>query len=76
MKRPDTTPEAFTPQKLEIGKGVIRREGSDITVIAADICVSEAILAADRLSLQQARYVRSSRNGRNVALEFTNNHIQ
>ena len=50
MKRPDTTPDAFTPQPLEIGKGVIRREGSDITIISAGICVSEAIIAADKLA--------------------------
>ena len=50
MKRPDTTPDAFTPQPLEIGKGVIRREGSDITIISAGICVSEALKAADKLA--------------------------
>ena len=50
MKRPDTTPEAFTPQKLEIGKGFIRRKGSDITIISAGICVSEALIAAEALA--------------------------
>ena len=50
MKRPDTTPDTFTPQSLEIGKGVIRREGSDITIISAGICVSEALKAAEELS--------------------------
>ena len=50
MKRLDTTPDAFTPQPLEIGKGVIRREGSDITIISAGICVSEALKAADKLA--------------------------
>ena len=50
MKRPDTTPDTFTPQPLEIGKGIIRREGSDITIISAGICVSEALAAADRLA--------------------------
>ena len=50
MKRPETTPDAFTPQPLEIGKGVIRREGSDITIISAGICVSEALKAADKLA--------------------------
>ena len=59
MKRPDTTPDAFTPQPLEIGKGVIRREGSDITIIAAGICVSEALIAAETLAQDgiQARVV-------------------
>jgi len=50
MKRPDTTPEAFTPQSLEIGKGVIRREGSDITIISAGICIPEALIAAETLA--------------------------
>ena len=50
MKRPDTTPEAFTPQPLEIGKGVIRREGSDITIISAGICIPEALIAAETLA--------------------------
>ena len=50
MKRPDTTPEAFTPQPLEIGKGVMRREGSDITIISAGICIPEALTAAETLA--------------------------
>ena len=49
MKRPDTTPEAFTPQTLEIGKGVIRREGGDVTIISAGICVPEALKASEDL---------------------------
>ena len=59
MKRPDTTPDAFTPQPLEIGKGVIKREGSDLTIISAGICVSEALQAATTLSQDgiQARVV-------------------
>ena len=50
MKRPDTTPEAFTPQPLQIGKGVVRRDGGDITIISAGICVNEALIAADTLA--------------------------
>ena len=50
MKRPDTTPDSFTPQSLEIGRGVIRREGSDITIISVGICVSEALKAAEILA--------------------------
>ena len=50
MKRPETTPDAFTPQPLEIGKGVIRREGSDVTIISAGLCVKEALDAADKLA--------------------------
>ena len=50
MKRPETTPDAFTPQPLEIGKGVIRRESSDVTIISAGLCVKEALDAADKLA--------------------------
>jgi len=59
MKRPDTTPGAFTPQSLQIGKGLIRREGSDITIMSAGICVKESLIAADALAQDgiQARVV-------------------
>ena len=50
MKRPETTPPAFTPQTLKIGKGIVRREGSDLTIIAAGLCVAEAMEAAESLS--------------------------
>ena len=50
MKRPETTPPPFEPQSLEIGKGVIRREGGDLTIISAGLCVTEALDAADILS--------------------------
>ncbi len=50
MKRPETTPPEFAPLSLEIGKGVIRREGSDLTIIAAGLCVSEALKAAMELA--------------------------
>lgn len=50
MKRPETTPPKFTPQPLQIGKGVIRREGSDITLIAAGLCVTESLQAAQTLA--------------------------
>lgn len=36
--------------ELEIGKGNLVKNGSDITVIASGIMVNEAIMAADRLS--------------------------
>lgn len=49
MKRPETTPSDFTPQTLEVGKGVIRRKGDDLTIIAAGLCVSEALSAAETL---------------------------
>lgn len=36
--------------KFEVGKGVLLRDGSDITIIATGLCVSEALLAADMLA--------------------------
>lgn len=59
MKRPETTPPAFQQQSLDVGKGVIRREGSDLTIIAAGLCVCEALQAAEALSKDgtQARVV-------------------
>lgn len=35
--------------KFELGKGVVLREGKDVTIIATGLCVSEALLAADKL---------------------------
>ena len=50
MKRPETTPTALTPMPLKIGKGVVRREGTDITIISAGLCVNESLSAAELLS--------------------------
>lgn len=50
IKRPETTPGDFTAQTLEVGKGVVRREGGDLTIISAGICVTEALMAADNLT--------------------------
>ena len=36
--------------KFEMGKGVLLREGSDLTIVANGICVSEALEAAERLA--------------------------
>lgn len=52
MKRPESTPPEFTPKTLEVGKGVIRREGADLTVISAGLCVSEALQAAETLAAE------------------------
>lgn len=52
MKRPETTPPDFTPQTLEVGKGVIRREGNDMTIISAGLCVTESLQAADVLAAE------------------------
>lgn len=52
MKRPEKTPEAFIPQPLAIGKAVLRRMGSDVTIISAGLCVNEALVAADVLATE------------------------
>lgn len=59
MKRPETPPTDLVPQSLEYGKGVVRREGSDITIIAIGLQVPEALIAADALALEgvEARVV-------------------
>jgi transketolase len=36
--------------KFEIGKGVLLREGTDVSIIANGICVSEALVAAEKLA--------------------------
>lgn len=50
MKRPETTPPSFEPKMLEVGKGVLRREGDDLTIISAGLCVVESLQAAETLS--------------------------
>ena len=36
--------------QFEIGKGVLLREGSDVTIVATGICVPEALQAAEKLA--------------------------
>lgn len=36
--------------KFELGKGVVLREGKDVTIIATGLCVAEALGAADKLA--------------------------
>lgn len=36
--------------KFEIGKGVVVREGKDVTIVASGICVAEALTAAEKLA--------------------------
>lgn len=36
--------------KFEIGKGVVLKEGKDVTVVATGLCVSEALAAAEKLA--------------------------
>jgi len=50
MKRPEIPPEStLVLQPLEYGKGVLRREGDDITIIASGLEVNEALGAAKKL---------------------------
>ena len=36
--------------KFEVGKGVVLREGKDLTIVATGLCVSEALSAAEKLA--------------------------
>lgn len=36
--------------KFEVGKGVVLKEGKDLTIVATGLCVSEALLAAEKLA--------------------------
>lgn len=36
--------------KFEIGKGVVVKEGKDVTIVASGICVAEALAAAEKLA--------------------------
>ena len=36
--------------KFEIGKGIVMREGTDLTIVATGLCVSSALEAADKLA--------------------------
>lgn len=36
--------------KFELGKGVVLREGTDLTIIATGLCVGESLTAAERLA--------------------------
>ncbi len=38
--------------KFEIGKGVVVREGKDVTIAASGICVAEALTAAEKLAAE------------------------
>ncbi len=43
--------QIFEPgSTFDIGKGVVLRDGSDLTIIAAGICVADALAAADELA--------------------------
>jgi len=53
MKRPEIPPEAdLEQQPLEYGKGVLRKSGDDITIIACGLEVNEAMAAARILAAE------------------------
>ena len=38
--------------RFEIGKGVVLKEGKDVTIVASGICVAEALTAAEKLAAE------------------------
>lgn len=53
MKRPESPPtEPVIAQSMEYGKGIVQREGTDITIIASGLEVAEALGAAEALSAE------------------------
>ncbi len=38
--------------KFELGKGVVLREGKDVTIVATGLCVSESLAAAEQLAAE------------------------
>ena len=49
---PDLTPELVPDYKFEIGKGVVYREGSDVTIVATGYMVHLALEASDMLKAE------------------------
>ena len=49
---PDLTPEIVSDYKFEIGKGVVYREGSDVSIVANGYMVHLALEAADILAAE------------------------
>ena len=49
---PDLTPEIVKDYKFEIGKGVLYREGSDVTIVANGFMVHLAVEAAEMLKAE------------------------
>ncbi len=51
LKRPEAPPaDEIVPKPLEKGKGILAREGSDLTIIAAGLSVEHALKAAEDLA--------------------------
>ena len=38
--------------KFEIGKGIVEREGKDVTIVTTGLCVSESLAAAEKLAAE------------------------
>jgi len=49
---PDLTPELVPDYKFELGKGVVYREGSDVTIVATGYMVHLALEASDMLKAE------------------------
>ena len=53
MKRPETAPtDPIKRQDLEFGRGVLRRSGNDLAIVAAGLEVAEALAAAELLATE------------------------
>lgn len=53
MKRPETPPEEpVAARPLEMGRGILLREGADATIIACGLSVAEAVAAAELLAVE------------------------
>lgn len=50
LSRPNVATVHESPGILDIGKATVLREGSDVTIVACGIMVSEALVAADSLA--------------------------
>ncbi len=51
LKRPETPPEHdIIPKQFEAGKGIMERDGRDVTIIAAGLSVAHAMSAAAELA--------------------------
>lgn len=53
LKRPESPPEGeIVPKRFEKGKGVLARDGGDLTIIASGLCVAHALKAAGELAAE------------------------
>ncbi len=50
LSRPNVATVHESPSSLDIGKATVLRDGSDVTIVACGIMVSEALIAAENLA--------------------------